>query len=313
MCTLLILSNNNNDNNNVAIFNFHLVTHSAYTVIVKAHHFLDSVLCWDKTCHNHEISVNGRKGTSPISPSKPLLHLLNVPHYEFILSFIESNKLIWHKFLCKALEMFISKVEFGPVCSACHRQMLKCRFKYQRWTCLWNGSDLANVFFFTYFSPLSLRLKHLHTQAPLGPLAPPCLLRDPSRPWSLWLAEFCGQVEVLRAVGGADGRVRDGRSSVGYRERRPGVRFVWEKRLERQDFVQGLECELESGRHFCVWKFKNTQIKVENKQSDYKRKQCCNPEITACSISVQRVFPVRTRHFPISRVISHNTTLLVFF
>lgn len=39
------LTNNNNDNNNVAIFNFHVVTHSAYTVIVKAHHFLDSVLC----------------------------------------------------------------------------------------------------------------------------------------------------------------------------------------------------------------------------------------------------------------------------
>ena len=35
----------NNDNNNVAIFNFHLVTHSAYTVIVKAYHLLDYVSC----------------------------------------------------------------------------------------------------------------------------------------------------------------------------------------------------------------------------------------------------------------------------
>lgn len=65
------LTNNNTDGNNVAIFHFCPVTHSACTVIVKAHHFLDYVLRSDKMCHNHEIRVNGRKGTSSISPSKP--------------------------------------------------------------------------------------------------------------------------------------------------------------------------------------------------------------------------------------------------
>lgn len=89
-----LTNNNNNDSNNVATVSFHLATRSAYTVIVKAHHFLDYVSCQDKRCHNHEIRVNGRKGTSPISPSKRHLQLLNVPHYGFILSFIESQKLI---------------------------------------------------------------------------------------------------------------------------------------------------------------------------------------------------------------------------
>lgn len=51
-------------------------------------------------------------GRGPLwsAPPNPYIHLLNAPHYEFILSFIEPQKLIWHKFHCKALETLISKV-----------------------------------------------------------------------------------------------------------------------------------------------------------------------------------------------------------
>lgn len=88
------LTNNNNGNNGVAILGLHLAAHSAHTVIVRARHSSHYVLCWERMCHNHGISVNGRKGTSLIGPPNSYIHLLNASHYEFILSFTESQKLI---------------------------------------------------------------------------------------------------------------------------------------------------------------------------------------------------------------------------
>lgn len=64
----------NNNNNNKYCGNIQLpFGHTFYIYSnCERYHFLDYVLCWDKPCHNHKIRVNGRKGTSLISPSVPI-------------------------------------------------------------------------------------------------------------------------------------------------------------------------------------------------------------------------------------------------
>lgn len=110
----------------------------------------------------------------------PYIHLLNAPHYEFILSFIESQKLIWHKFHCKALETLISKVmvkqNFVSIGNTYSGQMMKYRLIYRQWTFFRNGSDLVNTLFCIYLSFYLQNSKHFPTQGLLvpRPVLPAC-------------------------------------------------------------------------------------------------------------------------------------------